>query len=655
MKTFLQLSQAIYSNLSLFMRQTSWILVSKLDFSPIIKIALIAVICLISSTVVSQQVYTFTNAGAIGQTGPSQAQVNAAYNTTTLSGQVTSSNGIQIWTVPVSGLYRIEAAGAQGGGANNFGRGAIIKSDILLNAGQVLKIIVGQQGGFNPNGSGSGGGGTFVTTNTNSPIIIAGGGGGQYNSSSNLHNANASTSNNGFNSGCGNGTGAGGTNGNGGTGCTNNGAAGGGGLLTNGTTSSWGTGGLAFVNGGNGGNTSWYADCIGGFGGGGGTHGNTGGGGGGGGYSGGGGGFHDNNTGSGGGGGSYTINTTMLLATSNGLYNSSSTFNAQAVGNLNAYNSGHGYAKFTIISSGSADIEAISIKPIVNGTTMCQFIEHDFDITLKNNGPDDASYINFRVYMEGMDTIELLFFDIRNLLNGDTKTYRISTSKLYPSKIGSFPLYFEITKVLSEDDDPANNLAISNEIVVPTPFDSELIPVIPFDGRINLGIFNYPDMTNARKEIEYEIKTPTSFTNGGTNWSVSNISTSLSGNPLPSSFFTLTPHSSGNNASLKVKFPDSYEDSNVIVTVKLTSTDGCEKIFTRHLYIAATVRPNFIFTQACADEPLLFTNLSTLSKGAPKYIWYFGDGSDSLETFADPEYIYSTSGTYDVTLVGITD
>jgi PKD repeat protein len=209
--------------------------------------------------------------------------------------------------------------------------------------------------------------------------------------------------------------------------------------------------------------------------------------------------------------------------------------------------------------------------------------------------------------------------------------------------------------VYSEDDDPANNFANSSEVVVPTPHSSEFIPVLPFDGRLDLGIFNYPDMTTALKKIEYEIKTPVGFTNGGTNWTVENISTSLSGNPLPSSFITLTQHSSGNNAKLEAVFPYSYEDSNVILKVKLVSSDACETIITRHVYIAATVRTNFNFTQACADEPLLFTNLSSLAKGAPKYIWYFGDGSDSLETFADPEHTYSTSGTFDVTLVGITD
>ena len=59
----------------------------------------------------------FTNAGATGRFGPTQAQVNAAYTGTDLDGRVTiNTQGIQEWTVPFSGVYSIEAWGAQGGG-----------------------------------------------------------------------------------------------------------------------------------------------------------------------------------------------------------------------------------------------------------------------------------------------------------------------------------------------------------------------------------------------------------------------------------------------------------------------------------------------------------------------------------------------------------
>jgi hypothetical protein len=117
----------------------------------------------------AQQTYTFTNANATGQTGPTQLQINSAYAATNLNGAVTvNSVGVQQWTVPVSGGYRIQAFGAQGGGANYSGLGANMTGDFTLTAGTVLRILVGQSGGSGNQLHGSGGGGSFVTNITNS-------------------------------------------------------------------------------------------------------------------------------------------------------------------------------------------------------------------------------------------------------------------------------------------------------------------------------------------------------------------------------------------------------------------------------------------------------------------------------------------------------
>ncbi len=128
---------------------------------------------------------TFTNCNHTSRTGPSQDQCNAAYNGSTLAGKVTVSSGIQQFTVPATGTYRIEVWGAQGGkgvlGAG--GKGARMRGDFTLTAGTKLNIIVGQAG-FNNNKSkfnaGSGGGGSFVwrVSSTSKPLIAAGGGGG---------------------------------------------------------------------------------------------------------------------------------------------------------------------------------------------------------------------------------------------------------------------------------------------------------------------------------------------------------------------------------------------------------------------------------------------------------------------------------------------
>ena len=272
----------------------------------------------------SQQVtYSFATCGVTGSVGPTQAQVNTFYATSNLNGSVTiSGQGIQQFTVPLSGPYRITAAGSSAGGSiGSYGfRGRIVQGEIFLTAGTVLKILVGQRGVTGSTSTG-GGGGSYVSTLTNSAIIVGGGGGGYCNAPTvNTPNSDANYTNIGNNFTGTSGGGNGGTGGNGGSGGSEWGG-GGGGFNGNGTQGSAcaNTGGMGFVNGGLGGGTC--NNSVGGFGGGGGTHGNTGGGGGGGGYSGGGGSGQTPSSSAGGGGGSYQspnmINTQDLGLNSN--------------------------------------------------------------------------------------------------------------------------------------------------------------------------------------------------------------------------------------------------------------------------------------------------------------------------------------------------
>ena len=98
--------------------------------------------------------------------------------------------GIQLWTVPTSGIWAIEARGASGaygilaGSAGNKkrgGYGAVAKAKFQLYAGKVLNVLVGQEGSRDFTHShrpGGGGGGTFVVYQDGRPLMVAGGGGG---------------------------------------------------------------------------------------------------------------------------------------------------------------------------------------------------------------------------------------------------------------------------------------------------------------------------------------------------------------------------------------------------------------------------------------------------------------------------------------------
>ncbi|MBD1844772.1 hypothetical protein H6F89_15480 [Cyanobacteria bacterium FACHB-63] len=204
------------------------------------------------------------------------------------------TGNIQTYSVNTTGVYTINAYGAQGGtgfvGVDGGGGGRA-SADVNLTAGQVLRILVGGRGGDGSNsGGGGGGGGTFVTIGTGGaiPIVVAGGGGGG-----------------GFDGfgdfGSGGGAGSFGT----GAGAGGDFDGAGGGFSTNGGGARSGAG---FINGGGGGTGSGGAGS-GGFGGGGG-----------GGFGGGGGGGFDGGNGTsnfGGGGGTGFINNDVAFSPTN--------------------------------------------------------------------------------------------------------------------------------------------------------------------------------------------------------------------------------------------------------------------------------------------------------------------------------------------------
>jgi len=125
----------------------------------------------------------FTNLGTSGRLGPTS--LGNYYSGQGHDGQVKLASGIQQWTVPYTGDYRIEAIGATGGydtyinSSQYRGRGAKMIGTFQLSRGETIQILVGQEGGINNRSSTSGGGGgTFVVSGSNTPLIIAGGGGG---------------------------------------------------------------------------------------------------------------------------------------------------------------------------------------------------------------------------------------------------------------------------------------------------------------------------------------------------------------------------------------------------------------------------------------------------------------------------------------------
>jgi hypothetical protein len=295
-----------------------------------------------------------------------------------------SIRGIQEWTVPTTGTYTLEMAGASGGYTPNAigGRGRIIQTQVNLTAGNTLKILVGHEGGrlyFSTGYAGGGGGGTYVFNSTTSTYVgVAGGGGGaaQGNSSYNstqpgvdasIHTSTSGGAGTSF-SGSWETAKAGGTSGS--AGSAGNGGGSGAGINGNGSAGTFagGGGGLSFANGGMGGanriqGSSASTNVAVGFGGGAGagiyaTYDMVGGGAGG--YSGGGGG--GTRVGAGGGGGNFYTGTYV----SNGL------------------NTGNGYVTIQMVGAPTVALSvAGNVKTVTKGVaiTISALIDDDGRIT----------------------------------------------------------------------------------------------------------------------------------------------------------------------------------------------------------------------------------------------------------------------------------
>ena len=122
--------------------------------------------------------FTFTTLGTSGHRGPDSTKTYA--NAPWREGDFSIVEGQQQWTVPATGTYHIEAAGAYGATP-----GRVVSGDVDLNEGQVVSLLVGQQP--NPlvanvadNVTVGGGGGTFVTVDGKPLIVASGGDGGVY-------------------------------------------------------------------------------------------------------------------------------------------------------------------------------------------------------------------------------------------------------------------------------------------------------------------------------------------------------------------------------------------------------------------------------------------------------------------------------------------
>lgn len=331
------------------------------------------------------EVYTFNTCGSDGREGPSQSDCDNFYSGDNQVDVIGS--GIQRWSAPSSGDYRITAYGAQGGGSDG-GLGAEIRGEFSLNEGDDLDILVGQRGEDDGSNNFAGGGGTFIEHN-NDLIIVAGGGGGAEGSFSQDDAAGLTSTSggdgDGSDGGCSGGSGGSGGSGTCGSHSNTVGYYGAAGYSGDGSSDA-----EAYLNGGLGGSD----DADGGFGGGGETSSRsswsrTGGGGG---YSGGGASVDSDGGHAAGGGGSYNEGTNTSESSGE--------------------NSGHGYVEIEVLTDPDDPIIQTPLVESKDGSTSPSTMDVDFDVDI-NYDDGDASN-------NELDYCEIT---VTGLDNGGSETY----------------------------------------------------------------------------------------------------------------------------------------------------------------------------------------------------------------------------------------
>jgi hypothetical protein len=492
---------------------------------------------------ISGNTHTFTSCGRSGRRGPNAQEILNGYSTSWHGTYLRRGlfDGYQEWTVPVSGIYQFNVAGAsgfEGSGTGTAGRGAIVRGQVALTKGEVVVIAVGQTGEAPDSGSlyGGSGGGTFVVRKQgNEPLFIAGGGSADANA---VSGQDGQTTNRG-------GSGAlnrpGGENGFGGLALDGR-SAGGGGFFGRGENTSVGErGGGSFIDGLEQVDNGIRIGGNGGFGGGGSSDGNNSGqSGGAGGYSGGAGSRTNFGNARGGGGGSFISRGAINVATSNGQYEDLGSFNDQPIANLNSYNTGNGSVTVSLIESfTSGNTVHPTAQDAENGTNA---------IAIQ---PAGNSYHAFVPISYDLQNERIHFSSPHGFENGEAISFSLSTPSpdidtsvvYYVNKIDNFTIGLVYSPAVNFTvPTPRSTTDVIRKIVVNLDLDSLNIPnhgfsadqpiqyssgggtpIAPLQDGATYYVAEVVDPNNFKLKVALDAPAPINFTQAGTGTSHSFI------------------------------------------------------------------------------------------------------------------------------------
>ena len=559
------------------------------------------------------------------------SQVLSTYNCT---------GSVQNYIVP-AGVCQVQikawGAGGGGGGIDGFGGGAGgggTYADVVINvvAGDVLAVYVGCSGiggtgcATNPGGTGGFGYGAGGNGGNAGPIPCSGSGGGGGGSSGVLLNGVPAIV-------------AAGGGGGGGAGCTSAGGDGGaGGINGNGSTCTGGgsAAGNASANGAAG--QSHIADGGGGGGGGGGY------------LNGGQGGFAPpvgpscnaaTDCGAGGGGGGNSFAPAGTITNGSGITPGNSADPdlcagcAQGGGSL--ANGTNGFVK--IIASITPVVATIS-----SNSPICQ----GFTLNLNSSGGGTYSWAGPNSFSSALQNPS-----IPNATPGASGIYTVTVTNGCTATLTVNVVVNPLPAASA-----GNNLTICNgDVATLNASGGTIYSWIPSTSLSNPNIFN--PTANPASTISYTVVVTDA------NGCINAASMSVTVNPLPvpaisgnnticfSAITTLTAsggaaylwNTNATTASISVSPP-----ATITYTVVVISANSCTAVATMPVTVNPLPVPLFTAPAVCQNNLTLFTDQSTTASGViTNWNWNFGDGNTS--TTQSPTNLYSTPGTFTVTLI----
>ncbi|HCS19876.1 MAG TPA: hypothetical protein DIW47_04835 [Bacteroidetes bacterium] len=287
----------------------------------------------------------------------------------------------------------------------------------------------------------------------------------------------------------------------------------------------------------------------------------------------------------------------------------------------------------------------IDVTEINFVTDLCQLEQQTVSVKIKNTDLNAQTGFWVEYSIDGVYQSTDVYTD--TIQPGDS-AWHTFVMPVNTSTAGTFTLTSNISG--------KTPIASHNYTVKPSPLGSFVVKGTPFVGSFNSGDAADPDIVAYGDNIHYEISPPTGYNNSDysstwefTTWTMM----TKNGTPAAGTFSSSNPNGS-NNADGSFTPVIGQSDSSFLMCYSIKSlSNGCSAPeLCRELFVAPRPIAGFNATTACEGMAVQFTNTTTVSSGLISYVWDFGDGSSSI--LINPSHIYSTHGTFNVTLTATT-